>query len=579
MLEDSPEINEDSTPEGVDDTDDLMAEDRPMPNSREALREEYERLRQRIRRLERQLADSEFNAPPTSRPALEKTLQHLLQKVTMILRAEKCCVMVYNSETNELEAQTPAIGMTDDQVRVFRVRASEGISGHVFRTREPEIFDDAATDERTVKENVTVLGVHCGATVPLIHERREGDVVVDTQSIGVLHVFNKRRGKTFTKEDVRILKLMSRSAAAVIAEAKLFIEIRERADTLERTYESLPAGIILVNPEGAVRLMNREARQLMLKEKLGDPIGRSYQDILASDKLVGIIGNTMVDQKELEDEITPEASDRVFRAQTAIVWDNGAFSGVVAIFSDVTDLRNLERMKAAFVTTVSHELRTPLTSIQGFTRTLLADVEDTYPADARREFLTIIDNECKKLNRLVDDLQKVARIDEGHGLDLTITRVHVGELLERLVDAHQSYSIGHVIKLELAAGAREAPLLSDGDRIDQIVANLLSNAIKYSPVGSEVIVSGSTDGAAVRISVQDFGRGIPHDELGRVFDRFYRGVDEPKDAGGAGLGLYIVKHLVDRIGATIEADSSIGIGSTFTVTIPLSPNDETSGVG
>jgi len=546
--------------------------------TREALRAEYERLRQRIRELERELADMEFSAPPTSRPALERTLSHLLQKVSMILRAEKCCVMVYNSEENVLEAQSPAVGLTEDQIRLFRVRASDGISGHVFRTREPEVFDDAATDPRTHKESVAVLGVNTGATVPLIHERRENDVVVEDKCIGVLHVFNKRRGRTFTKEDIRILRLMSKSAAAVIAEAKLFIELRETAETLQRTYESLPAGIILVSPEGTIRLMNRAARQLMLRESV-DPIGRTYQDALRSDRLVGIIGNTMVDQKELEDEISLPEADRLYRAQTAIVWDNGSFSGVVAIFSDVTELRNLEQMKAAFVTTVSHELRTPLTSIQGFVRTLLADAEDTYPAQARHEFLTIVDKECRKLHRLVEDLQKVARIDEGHGLELRITRVHPGELLERLVNAHQSYSTEHAIRLVMSPEFREAPLLSDEDKIDQIVSNFISNALKYSPAGTEVTVDGAAEGAGVWIRVTDRGRGIPHDEIARVFDRFYRGSDEPDKLGGTGLGLYIVKHLVERLGGRIDVDSSIGRGSTFAVYLPLTVGEQGSGSG
>jgi signal transduction histidine kinase len=549
-------------------------EDPQDDGSREALREELQQLRARVRQLERELSDMEYPSVPTSRPALEKTLDHLLQKVTMILRAEKCCIMVYDSESNELAAQLPAVGLNEEQVRAFHVRASEGISGEVFRTREPQIFHDAVTDPRTVKENVAVLGVNSGATVPLIHERKDADVVVDSQTIGVLHVFNKRRGKQFTKEDLRILRLMAKSAAAVIAEARLFIDIREKKEELERTYDSLPAGIIMVSPDGRIRLMNREARKLMLSDEIPDPIGCAYQDAVTNGELAQTIGDTMIEKRELEAEISIPTVERIYRAQSAVVYDDGAFDGVVAIFSDVTDLRNLERMKSAFVTTVSHELRTPLTSIQGFTRTLLDDETDAYPHEVRAEFLGIIDKECRKLNRLVDDLQKVARIDEGHALEVHVARVDIGELLKRVVDAHRAYCTDHTIKLGMTPDFQRAPLLADEDKIDQIVSNLLSNAIKYSAPGTEVLVTGKMAGNKVTIAVHDQGVGIPEGELQRVFERFYRGRDDsPARTGGTGLGLYIVKHLVERLGGAVWADSTPGEGSVFTVQLPLSPED------
>jgi len=550
--------------------------DSASDGTREALRQEYERLRDRVRELERQLAEFDYNVPPTTRPALEKTLARLLEKVTMIVRAEKCCVMVYNPETNELEAQEPAIGLTPEQIRSFRVRANEGVSGLVFREGQPIIMQEAVTDDRAVAELVALLGVRNGATVPLVHERKDDDVVVEERTIGVLHVFNKRRDRKFMREDLRILRLMARSAAAVISEARLFIELRERADTLEKTYESLPAGIIMVGTDGVVRLMNRAARQLLTDGATDDPLGLAYQDVIKSEEMRKLVGNTMVDQQELESELSIGETGRVHRAQTAIVWDGDSFAGVVAICNDVTELRNLEKMKSAFVTTVSHELRTPLTSIQGFARTLIEDEEDTYPLDARREFLGIIDKECRKLNRLVDDLQKVARIDEGHGLDLTISRVDMAELLRGLVSSYQAYSADHQIALDMTEEFEQAPILSDEDKIDQVVSNLLSNAIKYSPPHTEVRVRGEAQNGGLCVTVADEGRGIPQDQIDRVFDRFYRGEGEHRDTtSGTGLGLYIVKHLVDRLGGAIEVDSEVDRGSTFRLFLPLSPPEQT----
>jgi two-component system phosphate regulon sensor histidine kinase PhoR len=164
--------------------------------------------------------------------------------------------------------------------------------------------------------------------------------------------------------------------------------------------------------------------------------------------------------------------------------------GVVVIFNDITEIRNVERMKTQFVSTVS-ELRTPLTSIKGFISTLLQDTEGYFDNDTRVEFYSIIDNECDRLRRLIDDLLNVSRIESGRALQMNWSMFDIVPAIERVLQAQRSYTDRH--ELTLTTNQSPITLLGDADKFDQIMTNLLSNAIKYSPKGGKVSVDVQAD--------------------------------------------------------------------------------------
>ena len=222
-----------------------------------------------------------------------------------------------------------------------------------------------------------------------------------------------------------------------------------------------------------------------------------------------------------------------------------------------------------------HELRTPLTAIKGFSSTLLEGVdEDFYSKDDQKEFLGIIVSECDRLRRLIDDLLNTARIESGQSLKPNYTRFELVPLLEKVSRVQNQASHKHEVKLEIHDEMPET-IIGDEDKFDQILTNLLNNAIKYSEKG-DVIIHAWMDGDNIKIGVQDQGIGIPADQVDKVFERFHRvNNDDNRKIYGTGLGLFLVKHLVEQVHlGKIWAESELGVGSTFMFTMPKELNVE-----
>jgi two-component system phosphate regulon sensor histidine kinase PhoR len=534
-------------------------------------------LEEANKELERKVRSvSEDAEPPAPITELEETLKRLNSRIAMILQAEKCVFMLFDKESGELVATKPALGLTDEEVRRFRVRATQGISGQVFRENTPEILFDAINDPRTMKENVALLNVRNGVCVPLVVEKRDSDNrVIDSTTIGVLHVFNKRYGNVFIEEDVRLLERMAKNAAAVVASAQMYREVVEEKEELEHIIESVYAGLIMVAAHNnRIMQINASARTMLgLDDK--DIARAPYTELIENQGVKDMLAQSLMDKAEVATELDialdPDEEPRVFQAQSSPVRaEDGSTLGAVAIFNDITEIRSVERMKTAFVSTVSHELRTPLTSIKGFVSTLLADVDGYYDQATVREFHEIIDQECDRLVRLISDLLNVSRIEAGRALDLNPKPLQLSGLIEKVVNAQRSYATKHQIVVE---NTEDLPLIvADEDKVDQILTNLTNNAIKYSPEGGTVTVRGAAENGAVKISVSDEGVGIPKEHLGKVFDRFHR-VDnrDTREVGGTGIGLFLVKHLVEAHGGEIWVESELGKGSCFTFTLPKTP--------
>jgi two-component system phosphate regulon sensor histidine kinase PhoR len=295
------------------------------------------------------------------------------------------------------------------------------------------------------------------------------------------------------------------------------------------------------------------------------------------------VENGVEAQREIEIEPTTEetfdgALPKIFQAQTAFVHGERdgvpIIMGVVAIFNDITEIRNVERMKTAFVSTVSHELRTPLTSIKGFIATLLQDTDNYFGPEERTEFYQIIDSECDRLRRLIEDLLNVSRIESGRALQMNCSRFDPVEAVEGVLQAQRSYTDKHTLILNAPFDTPD--IVADADKFDQIMTNLVSNAIKYSPSGGEVVIDLWVDELMLHVSVRDQGIGIPADKLQRVFEKFER-IDnrDTRQAGGTGIGLFLVKHLIDLHQGNIHVESDLNKGSSFIFEIPAQPTQDT----
>ena len=263
----------------------------------------------------------------------------------------------------------------------------------------------------------------------------------------------------------------------------------------------------------------------------------------------------------------PRESDRSIIARSAPIVSANA-RGAVLVLHDITELRQADRVRRDFVANVSHELRTPLTAVRGYVEALLDDGTDT--PDARR-FLEIIGRHTLRMERLVRDLLRLARLDAGQE-PLEHVAVSVASLFDgvetELADALEGRE--QVVERQIAEDA--VTVLGDAAKLHDALRNLLENASNYSPADGHIVMAASRHDDRIRITVSDRGPGVPEADLPRIFERFYR-ADKARsrgerDPGGTGLGLAIVKHLIELHGGTVSAANRPGGGAVFTIELP-----------
>jgi len=500
------------------------------------------------------------------------TLRRLVQRIAMILQAEKIVIMFNDREAGELIGIPPSYGVEEEKLKLFRVRATHGISGFVFRESAPLIFHDIMNDPRAQEDPFGLLHVENGLTVPLVIEKRdEENRVIDRTTIGVLHAFNKRHGEDFNDEDVRLLERMARNVGSIIANLQLYQEAIQKRQELVQTFEALTAGLMLLTVEGRISQINSSARSIF---GVGaDIVGKEAINAINIPELQHIFETARQNPEGAKSEIQvgPEGNGRIYEAQAASVHgEDGKDLGVVVILNDVTDMRNIDKMKSSFVAMASHELRTPLTAIKGFSSTLLEGLDaDIYSKEDQREFLGIVVSECDRLRRLIDDLLNTSRIEAGESLKPNYTKFSLLPLLEKSVAVQQQASSKHHVLLQVHNQLPDQ-IVGDEDKLDQILTNLLNNAIKYSPNGGNVTVHAKREGDTLLFGVEDQGLGIPKDHLTKVFEKFHRvNNDDNRKIYGTGLGLFLVQHLVTEVHmGEIWVESEVGKGSTFWFRIP-----------
>lgn len=568
----------------------------------EQLQKELTETRQKNTELEQRAKSSspDMTELPVAISEFEDTLRRLVQRTAMIVQAEKCVVLVRERETGNLIARMPAFGMGEDEVKAYHVSTEEGGSQGVFQSAEPAIFATASDTPELAR-----IGVRNGVSVPLLVEKRDDEnMVVERVTVGVLNCFNKRYGSEFIQEDVHLLERLSRSAAAVIANAQMFQEMVAEKEKLVQTLESLTAGLILINQKGRIGQMNAHARAMFELDENYDPISKPYKEVIKHEPCLVILDRMLAEvqfppvvnpDEDVEprkpDEITLISGDGVeyiYQMHAASVRDDANnLYGTVIIFNDVTELRNLEQMKTNFVSIVAHELRTPLTPMKGFVSTLLDDVnEEWYLREDRREFYTIIEENIDRLSRLINDLLNLSRIERmgAKGLEMVWERVELHDIAESVATMQRGRTDRHTLVVDFEPAQIEID--TDRDMIQNVMHNIISNAIKYAPGGGEVRILGRLEAAddehpeSVLIGVKDQGMGMTEAALKQVGKKFFRGGDNRARAGGTGIGLWLVNNIVMAHRGEMWAESpGIDKGTTFWVRLPVvHPKEEDEGV-
>ncbi len=238
------------------------------------------------------------------------------------------------------------------------------------------------------------------------------------------------------------------------------------------------------------------------------------------------------------------------------------------IMNDVTQERKVDRMKTEFLSTTAHELRTPLTSIQGFSEILLKQ-KDLSKKEIEK-FLTYINKQAVNLAKIVSDLLDISRIESGKGFSLHKVQCNLIEIAKRSLLYFEKSAPEH--KFKLSFSDKKATLFLDEDKMEQVLKNILDNAIKYSPEGGEIRITGIRDNDDFKVSIKDRGGGMTSEQLDKIFNKFYRADTSDSAPVGTGLGMTIVKYLIEAHGGKVWAESELGKGTTVSFTIPLKSN-------
>jgi two-component system phosphate regulon sensor histidine kinase PhoR len=335
---------------------------------------------------------------------------------------------------------------------------------------------------------------------------------------------------------------------------------------MEAILAGMIEGVLVVNDHGRVQLVNGAARG-MLRLQVA-PEGRHYMEIVRLPDIAAQLGSAVRGTAADAIELTlPHEQELIIIARSAPISSPGA-AGAVLVMHDITDLRRADRIRRDFVANVSHELRTPLTAVRGYVEALLDGGAD--PPEVRR-FLEIIGRHTMRMERLVRDLLRLARLDAGQE-----TLEHIACPVESLFDGVET-DLASVIEsrqqeIEHRIAADAQVVTGDPAKLHDALRNLLENATNYAPERSRIILASEKRGHRILLTVSDGGPGIPESDLPRIFERFYR-VDKSRtrgarDPGGTGLGLAIVKHLAELHGGrAIAANRSEG-GAIFTLELP-----------
>ncbi|MGH8637026.1 MAG: HAMP domain-containing sensor histidine kinase, partial [Burkholderiales bacterium] len=333
---------------------------------------------------------------------------------------------------------------------------------------------------------------------------------------------------------------------------------------MEAILAGMTEGVLVVHRQGQIQLMNAAA-QRMLRPAVA-PEGRHYLEIVRQPEVAAVAAAALAGTNGESVELALQ-HDLILVVRGAPVTAASA-SGAVVVLHDITGLRRADRVRRDFVANVSHELRTPLTAVRGYVEALLDG--DATPEDARR-FLEIVSRHTLRMERLVHDLLRLARLDAGQE-----QREHVPCSVDALFAGVETelatYLAARGQQVERRIEPDAATVHGDPIRLHDAFRNLLENAINYSPDGATIVMGARRAGNRILLTVADKGPGIPESDLRRVFERFYR-VDKARsrgarDPGGTGLGLAIVKHLIELHGGAVTAANQQDGGAIFSVELP-----------
>lgn len=477
----------------------------------------------------------------------DSVLTSVVTAAVELTGAEEGQLLLLDEETSELYMRAGR-NFEENFARTFRLPVKDSIAGQVIHTGQPISFCQDSPSK--IK---TAYLVYALIYVPL----RIGERVV-----GVLGVDNRQNKRPFTQQNELIMSVLADYAVIALENAKAFESTEQERQKLDSTLTNIQDGVILLDPEQNILLINPAARKafgLGFKDLTGEPVLQALSNNEFAVILPSIIDNPLKQHEMMFED------GRVFNTQYVPIPEIGA----VVTFEEITHLKMLDRLKSDFIHTISHDLRSPLTAIMGYVE-LLGRVGPLN--EQQQQFVKHVQNSAQNITSLINDLLDLGRIEAGFDTRKdevafeTILRYTLDNLNQQIIEKGQS--------LNLSVQDGLPSLRGNPIRLRQLVDNLLVNAVKYTPAGGVLTVNLFSEDGQIILEVIDTGLGIPATDQPHIFEKFYRASNTPKNAPGTGLGLAIVKSIVDNHDGRIWLESSVGKGSKFVVVLPVYKADE-----
>ena len=399
-------------------------------------------------------------------------------------------------------------------------------------------------------------------------------LTLEDELIGVTYIF-RTRDSAFSANDRQVLSSFADQAAIAVRNASLYHSLAQETQRLDAIIEHSADGVLLLDAQYRIQTINRALAEMVgwtPEQARGQPCRRVIalhnaqgQDLCSSDCP---LADLQADQPlHVEgDVVRPDGHRTSVSITYSPLYDaEGALVNIVGSVHDVTRFREAEEIKSMFISVISHELKTPVALIKGYASTLRRE-DAHWDSKTVQDSLTIIEEESDRLDRLINDLLEASRIQAGT-LKLQLGDVSIPKLAQKAVERFRVETTHHELQLDFPPDF--PPVMADETRLEEVFYNLIGNAIKYTE-GGTIRVGGRAKGEHVELYVSDQGEGIPREQQARLFEPFYR-VDSGlgRRTQGVGLGLFLVKAIVEGHGGRIWVDSAPGQGSTFRFTLPL----------
>ncbi len=485
----------------------------------------------------------------------------ILEAAAPAVGADAAALLLYDRDRRILKAEA-ASGIPEELWRALEIEVSDAFNQTFMAQGKPLVVNEVENERRLKMQLARAVGARSALVVPIHYEG---------SPVGTLTFYAVAAPRRFDRVAVAVAELIANEAGDVLERTRLQEEVQEERERAARVLAHIGDGVFFIDGAGVVRLWNPAMAAVTGLDAV-HVLGRRPHDVLpgwaAIEPLVPVASAPAYAAKHAE-TLPLELGDReLWISISGVEFPDGT----VYALRDLTEERGIEQLKSEFVATVSHELRTPLAAVYGAAMTLRRqDLE--LDDDHRGRLLAVIAGESDRLARIVEQVLAASRLDSG-SFAFAVERCDPTGLALQVVEAARAHAPDGIY-IELGPDDDLPAVAADPDMLRQVLTNLVENAVKYSPAGGRVHVSLGRHEGRVLFAVRDEGLGIPLREQDRIFQKFLRlDPNLTRGVGGTGLGLYICRELVRRMGGRIWVASREGEGSTFFFELPAAGVEE-----